>query len=312
MLGRSEISSHTHRESTADSIVHLQTGSVQISKKQSLVEQRGESFEEITAIQIKGEKGTADILDLIEKSKIRVLLRRIRKPDCATDKKSYIRANWVETELDIVAILHEIGHIKQTSDPKTKEVFELEEKTKRISAVEPWQRIEPYIHKILALFPEKADLLGLDPQIQTLLVELKQHEWSRFRQDEILSLLNITKNEQEATHLTEEYERLLEVPLNQNRMIELRLELAPFFQRVQSVLHIPENEMEKDATRRAFRWMREIKERTGVDLFAVLKIKNYQRIAPKKGVDLDEEQAISAIQDLADALCTYSDRSKAN
>lgn len=110
--------------------------------------------------------------------------------------------------------------------------------------------------------------------------------------------------------LEAELDSLLDRTLDFEREVQLRTQLKPFLERAQAILYIPENQMERDATRRAFRWMREIKKRTGVDLFVKLQTKNSQRIAPNAGLDPDEEIAISAIQDLADALCTYTRRAK--
>ena len=178
-------------------------------------------------------------------------------------------------------------------------------------AGEPWQKIELVVQRIFGLYPHKADLLVIDEGTKMALEELKREEWQRFRQDEITRILATEKDPATIDALQTEFETLLDQPVRQERTIELRRELSEFFRRVKMVLHVPENEMERDATRRAFRWMREIKERTGVDLFVPVTVKNSQLIKPKEGTEPDEEQTLTAIEDLAEALCTYTKRGEA-
>jgi hypothetical protein len=184
--------------------VQLQTGTVEIHRTGKIIQHLGKPYEQITALHIQGPKGSVNVFDLFDhpnEPRPEVLLRRQRESRCATDKKTYITANWIESELDLVAILHEIGHVKQLRDPKFVEANELEKISRKMSTDHFWQKIEPIVHRILQAHPEQASALNLDEATQKLLDEYKQLQYPSFRQDEIMEL-------QQGLDYGDEYKRL--------------------------------------------------------------------------------------------------------
>lgn len=234
-----------------------------ICRVQYSLEQNGA----IITLLLIGPDGQVDILDLCNTEKAKIFIHKDpKKKDCYRKPYNSVECFTLETPLGLAALFHELGHAQQSNDPRFKNWYDHVATSSlshsNLKFLTPQFILELTKFYQLSLF-EKEDSQGM-AMLDEMLGLATISQAAQYRAAEINRLL-FTDNS--VTDKAERMRLLREEALCSTKVDEVNrryLVLYPTLLKIRKKAVIP---IERDATKRAFLWMRFLKQKKGIDLF---------------------------------------------
>ncbi len=286
-----------------------------------LSEERSVAARSLRSLVLEGEKDGKpvkfDVLELANKNGVQIYVSAEKKAD------DYMYENELnlavvpipDNPIEMATLLHELGHGEQYHDERFEEVGKLYDYKNDAEKGPYYYRLKPMLDEVMKAVPEVNQVIDhdlvrqldrlderrlADIQEGTRLVELLKEGGSDGKENplDILKRVNDLDEQVQATY------RAQQLLMEEIGLAEL--------------VSLPTKMLERDATRRAFEWMRTIRQKAGVDLFAPVVAPeapsrsttkenssgcaSYAAGARQEG---DRSLTMTAKEDLQQALATY-------
>jgi len=231
----------------------------------------------LTSLILKGEQGdrnvTIDILGLTNKRSTKIFVDKEAIGDEFDQITNTVKVRAIDSSDDIGMLLHELGHAEQFGEEKYQKM------DKGYSGVPFLERFLENIQTIAEAVPEiKASI----PWEQAISLQKEQREIKEEKQK-----IDVWQKEYDAVKeqrkefqpSDDEYQDLeKKIRATQDKLRQANLSLSKretvfnqgfeaIADSLRQVERLPTRIMERDATRRAFQWMRKIRQKTGINLY---------------------------------------------